>query len=151
MKLKNKKGFTGIDISIALIIVVLFVSLIVTLLYNFGMSSKEVNRKSQAIDYAISKIEEMKKNFNATDGTTTEYRDIAGDLVASGGGEPTGWAYKITTKIQDYANSSFVPTGGSETIQPNIVKILNVNVEYSVGSQKQNVQLSTIITKGDQQ
>ena len=78
MKLRNNKGITGVDISVALIIVVLFVGLIATLTYNFSVSSQEVNRKSEAINIAIQKVEEIKvKPYEEVlDGESTEYRDI---------------------------------------------------------------------------
>ena len=48
MNVKSQKGFTGIDITIAIIVITLFVSIISVVFYNITISSKKVERKTEA-------------------------------------------------------------------------------------------------------
>ena len=61
VKLKNNKGFTTIDISISIIIIILFVSIISTAYYNYYISITRKNREAQAINIIIDVIENIEK------------------------------------------------------------------------------------------
>ena len=145
MNFKENKGITGVDLSVALIIVVLFVGLIVTLTYNFSASSQEVNRKSQAINIAIQKVEELKgKPYDEiTSGESTEYRDKNGQTINGNSG-----AYEVKTLVTKYSDSEYVPVGEKEKIS-DVIKIVNITVRYTVQSKEQKVEISTVIAKGD--
>lgn len=59
-KIKNHKGFTTIDIVIAVIILTIFIPIISTLIYNIGVSSTSAQRKAKAVNYATQYIEYAK-------------------------------------------------------------------------------------------
>ena len=46
--LKDEKGITGIDITIAIIIITVFVAIIATLFYNIQNSSASIERRTKA-------------------------------------------------------------------------------------------------------
>ena len=145
MKLRNNKGITGVDLSVALVIVVLFVGLIATLTYNFSASSQEVNRKSQAINIAIQKVEELKgKPYEEIlAGESTEYSDKNGQTINGNSG-----AYEVKTLVTKYSDSEYVPAGEKEKIS-DVIKIVKVTVSYNVQSKEQKVEIGTVIAKGD--
>lgn len=58
--MKSEKGFTAIDVSIAIILIFIFVSILAVLFFQYNNSSQELERKSQATYYAISEIEKIK-------------------------------------------------------------------------------------------
>ena len=60
MKLNNNRGVTLVDISIALIIITLFISLISGLFYNYTISNRKVERKIEATYQAINILEKVK-------------------------------------------------------------------------------------------
>ena len=60
MKIKDEKGFSGIDITVAVIIILLFMSLITTVFYNITISSKTLERKTEATYIAVDVIEKIK-------------------------------------------------------------------------------------------
>ena len=60
MNIKSDKGFTGVDITIAVLIITIFTSLIAALYQNYIITSKNIERKSEAINYAIQEIESLK-------------------------------------------------------------------------------------------
>lgn len=146
MKLRNNKGVTGVDISVTLVIVVLFVGLIATLVYNFSSTSQSVNRKADAINIAIQKVEEIKNTTydELTSGTSTEYKDKNGQTVGNG-------PYKVETNITKHKESSYVESLSTEEVNKlaDVIKIVKVTVSYTVQKSTQKVEISTVITKGD--
>ena len=58
---KNEKGFSLIDITVAIIVILLFMSLISILFFNITKSSKGVERESKATYIATNIIEAYKK------------------------------------------------------------------------------------------
>lgn len=146
MKFKNEKGFTGIDITIAVIIIMLFMSLIATLFYNIASSSKALERKTEATYIATDVIEKIKaldydeitvgnyndSNINYNDSTKTGILKENSQYNSTEG-------YSLNVNIENY-----VPEGES---QNDLVKTINVKVEYKVGKNIENVELSTTVTR----
>ena len=69
MKLKNNKGYVGIDASIAVLVLLIIVPTIAGLIYNVNKSNNLIDRKSEAISIAVNTIETIKgigvSSFNA--------------------------------------------------------------------------------------
>ena len=62
MKLRSEKGFTGIDISISVVIIFIFVSIIAALIAQVNSKSREISLKNDATYIAINEIEKVKSN-----------------------------------------------------------------------------------------
>lgn len=146
MNLKSEKGFTGIDITVALIIITLFVSIITVIFYNITKSSKEMERNSEATYIATDIIEKFKaSNYDELKTTTNEENDnyvsieqynqdnkgIISDINITDG-------YTVSINVEQYN-----PEG--ETLD--IVKIVKVKVEYKLGTEVKNVELKTTLTR----
>lgn len=169
MNFKNNKGITGVDLSVALIIIVLFVGIISALVYNFAVSSRNVNRKAVATDIAIYKIENIKQDFISNNGTTQpddnddilyEYAELDeanGNITLHDGStDAYKTPYKVETKITKFAHyneSSYIQGLSIEDknriLQENLLKIVEVTVRYSNGNKEENVQIKTAITRED--
>ena len=144
MDLRNNKGITGIDISVALIIIVLFVGIVSTLSYNYVVASRSVNRKAIATNIAIARIEELKQTpydeileMDETSQDATKYANADGVMLTSGSGP-----YKVVTKVQKYTNPNI------ENIQ-DVIKIITVTVNYNIANREENIELRSTITKED--
>lgn len=72
MKIKNEKGFVGIDAAIAIIAVVVFSGLIISLMYNNFLENVKIKREALASIY----LTEIFENIAVTD-----YGDITQDYV----------------------------------------------------------------------
>lgn len=141
MKLKSEKGFTGIDMTIAIIILVIFTGIIATLFYNYNLTSKEIERKSKATEYAIRTIEEIKsskfqiyENYSIKDakqGYLCKDEKIA---------EQEGY-YK-TVQIIDYTDIV-----GNIDKPFGILKKVNVIISYLVEGEEKTLDISTVIAK----
>ena len=170
MNIRNNKGVTGVDLSVALIIIVLFVGIISSLVYNFAVTSRNVNRKSIATDIAIGKIENLKQDFinngstedpSITKVTTSEYGEVnetTGAITFYERGVPnenvTPYIVDtVITKYSDYTDSSYISSLSNDERsfmrEKNLLKIVEVTVTYSNGNREENVNIKTAITRED--
>ena len=60
MKIKQEKGITGIDITISVILIAIFVGIITTLTYQIQTTSTQIKRRAEAMTYAIETVETIK-------------------------------------------------------------------------------------------
>ena len=142
MKFRSEKGYTGVDIAIAIIVITMFVSLIAVLIYRFNSLSNEMQLKSEAIAIAIDEIENIKKQgFEAYDGmnkNTTE--DKEGNTLENQQTQKDGF-YR-TIAVEDYTD-----IGENEQKISNLVKRVTVKIFYIFKGEEQTVELSTILSK----
>lgn len=139
MRIKSEKGITGIDITVSIILITLFVSLIATLMYTTNKNASTMERRTEATNYAITEIEKLKAQTFSDLQDTNETNDFTNIME---GTNPTGYAKKIT--ITDYAN---LP--GKTDAVSGLVKQVTVEIAYKDGDTIQTVELSTVITKND--
>ena len=60
MLIKEEKGLTGIDISISVIVITIFIAMIANLIANININFEDTERKTKAVSYAIQEIEKIK-------------------------------------------------------------------------------------------
>ena len=145
MRMKSERGITTIDITVAIILITLFVAIIAILMYQINANSASTKRNSEATSYAIAEIEKLKaQDFDTlvdTDETTNQFENITDETT----NQATGYSKRIT--ITDYAN---LPENiDDETIVTGLVKQVTVEIAYQDGDTMQTVDLSTVITKND--
>lgn len=132
MNFKNEKGATGIDIAISIIILALFIGLIASLMYGINKSSKDIERKTQATNYAISEIEKLKaENFE-----TLETKQTSGYIDNT--------SYYKTIKVVDYAD---LEKNQGQNKESGLIKIVTVEISYKSGKEDKKVELSTVLSK----
>ena len=101
--------------------------------YNFNVSGKELERRSEAVNIAVSQIEQIKINGFSQ---LINGNDISCNKETIEGKE----GYYKTITVEDYADTD-------ETKQRDVVKKVNVKITYKFKNQEQNVELSTILSK----
>lgn len=135
--LKQKKGFTMVDIAVAIVIIMIFVGIITTLFYQYYLSISSKNRNAIATNCAIDIIEDVK---------AMNYEEVTIDT--------------LNQKIQQFIKDGIIPKGYNviATIEKynerpenldkqDIIKILNVRVEYNSTNKLEQIEISTLITK----
>ena len=114
MNIKNEKGFTGADVTVAILIVTIFAGVIASLYQNYVTSATEIERRAQATNYAVNVIEEIKKNENEYfTGDNEEQEEIT--VYTNEPIEGTG--YSKTAVIEDYASLE-----GNEDVKARLCK-----------------------------
>lgn len=137
MKIKDDRGFTGVDVAIATVVIIVFLGLIAGLFYNLASTSTRVERKTRATNLAIEIIEALKvTNFYDLVSTEADQMSIErlNTLASKEISIPNGYSYKIL--IEDYLN------GG-------VVKILKVEITYKQGNEDENVYIETLVKNAD--
>jgi len=131
MKLNDQKGITLVDISVAIIILTLFVTINVALFYNTYISAKSAERNAEATSYLI-KIAELIQ--------TEKYNDIQNDMTIDNEllNLATGYTYKIEVES---------PTYTTVENPEDIIKIVSITIYYQVGSEEQQINLRTLKIK----
>lgn len=137
LEIKENKGLTTADIVVAVSIIIIFIGLITSLFYNFYMTTTAKNRNAIATNCLIDVIEEIK---------TIKYEEIDNDkinLLISNMQEnktiPKG--YEINYEIQKYNEIE------GNTSKSDLIKILKVSVQYTLGQKEEKIEISTLITK----
>ncbi len=135
MNWKSEKGYTGIDIATSVVVLFIFISLIASLSYRFNRSAKEIELKAQAIDIAVSEMEDEKNTLdfdkikNIGNIREEEYQK---DAIES--------KFLKKVLVQDYASI----VSGKNT---GLVKKVTVEISYYFGNERQQIRLSTIVSK----
>ena len=146
MNIKNNKGITGVDITIAIIILALFVSLITSMFYTVTIIGRTVNRKAEAVYITIQVIEAAKHigydelPKGETDETTSlTLEELNTKLEENAITLKNG--YSVDIKVENYRKIK-----GDLTLE-DILKRITVTVNYKEQNKEQSVELNTVIIK----
>lgn len=142
-KFKKEDGFTGIDISIGLVILFIFINIIAILSYRYNSSAKEIQKRAEATQIAITEIEKIKNdNFTEYEGLyKTSTTDKNGNSLVDQPVDNEQGYYK-TILVEDYTDIA-----GNENKVKDVVKRITVKISYKFKNEEQIVELSTIISK----
>lgn len=131
--IKDNKGFTAVDVSISIILVILFISVIGMLLYNIYISSSTSLRSAYALGYAIDIIETI---------DNTEYEQLDeqyAESIISNLEIPESYTTEI--QVQQYNQ---LP-GNEDKLD--LIKIVDLKLTYKVGDNDQVLQISRLKVK----
>lgn len=107
-KFKKEGGFTTVDIGIAMMIVIIFVTIMTSMLYSVYSSSTEAKRTAVALNYAVDIFEQIGKEPYSNVSEEDILRSIkeinAGTIISQGEDKGTNakiGTYDINLKIID--------------------------------------------------
>lgn len=137
-KIKDNKGITGIDATIAVIILMIFIPLVASLFANIANTSKKIERKAVATSIAIQAMETTKQKVNAN--KDIEIGTISNEEIFDG----TDSKYKYSK-----GNDNTFPKGYDVSV--NITKEIkgkgiDVIVKYLENGNNEQLELKTTIT-----
>ena len=142
-KFKKENGFVGIDISVGVVIIFIFATIISLISYRYSVSAKEIQKRAEATEIAIAEIEKIKSNkFEDYEGIYKEStkdkdgNDLANQIIEG------KQAFRKTIIVEDYTDFD-----GNENKIKDIVKKITVKISYKFKNEEQTVELSTIISK----
>lgn len=156
MNFRKNNGFTGIDISITMIIILIFIPTVFGIVYNIQKTNVSIKRESKAVSIAvdvleIAKAEEyqnvnlesssfltnLSKNYSASTYTNPETEDSNYEYIYYAMTGEENEHYQIQIGLQNYYPSS--------TEQEDLIKKIKVTVFYPVGNTIKNIDISTIL------
>lgn len=136
-KLINNRGFTTGEIIIAIILIVMFVSIITTSFYNYYMSVQSKTRRTIATNAVIDTIENV-EIMKYEDINEASVNDLVQNLMQDG---TIPSEYNLTATIQKYNE-----TENNEN-KLDLIKILNVKIQYMVSNKEETFEITRLITK----
>lgn len=154
MNLKNNKGYTGVDVSVAMIIILIFIPTIFGIIYNIQKTNSYVKRESEAVRIATDIVENA-KSFDYEDLTiTTLYQELIGTnyntstyVIEGQTGENYRYLSKIGSKDEHYQIQINLENYYPEDVaQEDLIKKIKVTVIYPIGNTTKTVDISTLIT-----
>lgn len=157
MNFRKNNGFTGIDISISMIIILIFIPTVFGIVYNIQKTNVSVKRESKAVSIAIDVLEIAKsKPYDAvkleasSDFLTSLNKNYSQSTYTNSSTEESDYEYiyysltgeddehyQIQIGLQNYYPSS--------TEQEDLIKKIKVTVFYPVGNMIENIDISTVL------
>lgn len=142
MLVKDEKGLTGVDITISIIVMTIFMAMIANLIVNIKLNTQDIKRKSTATSYAVQEIEKIKAQgyINDYDSMGINSKEKLKDEDIYNNSEFSGYHKKVT--IKDY-----VLVINNNTKTKDIVKEITVEISYKLGSKDKKIVISTYVSK----
>ena len=158
-KLENNKAFTGLDISISVIVILISISVIAAMIYNLYITGAGVKRDVVATDYAIN-VQELIQSTSYDEVTFVDNDALKEKLDDFFGksGEIKDGKYNIIMGTQGTSNNNFDITVGIEKYKDthpdkeDYIKIVKVTIKYNLGKQnsqnanEETLEISTLKT-----
>lgn len=145
MKRKNLKGQRGIVVSdaiLAILIILLFTGIIISLITNIVMESTKIKMNSQQLDFAVELLEhiETMPYENVTEDNLIKYvNDKNAEYVSAGTTVDTlTTPYKIGIKVEKYNETE------GNTDKLDIIKIVTLTIENSIEDKQYSTTISRI-------
>lgn len=142
MLVKNEKGLTGVDITISIVVMTIFMAMIANLIVNIKLNTQDIKRKSTATSYAVQEIEKIKAQgyINDYDSMGINSEETLKEEDIYNNSEFSGYHKKVT--IKDY-----VLVINNNTKTKDIVKEITVEISYKLGSKDKKIVISTYVSK----
>ena len=142
MLVKDEKGLTGVDITISIIVMTIFMAMIANLIVNIKLNTLDIKRKSIATSYVVQEIEKIRAQgyIDDYDSKGINSEEILKDEDIYDKSEFSGYHKKVT--IKDY-----VLVVDKNTKTKDIVKEITVEISYKLGSEDKKIVISTYVSK----
>lgn len=152
---KKNNGFTGIDISISMIIILIFIPTIFGIVYNIQKINADVKRKSAAVNIATNVLE-IVKSEKYSDIVTTESklttdikRKYEESTYKNTEKEETGYSYIYYKTTGEKGEHYQIQVGiknyyPSDVDREDYVKQVKVRVFYPYGNNVKDIDISVV-------
>ena len=163
MNFRNNRGYTGIDISVAMIIILIFIPTIFGIVYNIQRINGRAERQSNAVNIATD-ILEIAKSLNYNDVNISDSGLLKTQLENKYTSSSQNAEIDVLENEYEYLYFTYVgenevhyriqvgilkyfPEGIEKTDENDLVKKIKVTVTYPVGKNTKKVEISTVLQK----
>lgn len=141
MNFRKNNGFTGIDISIAVIIILIFLPTLFGILYNNRTNKLAVNMEAKSLNIAVDILEGAKTlEYSDIDISNENFKNMLNEKKYIQGEEEGTYAYKnnydITIEIEENSEETDIQN-----------KNITVIVNYKIKNKTKTIEISTYIYK----
>lgn len=127
--LKNKNGFTGIDVAISLLAIIIFTSVILALMYNVRLENLKIQAKSVANIYLIETLENI--GIAKYDDVTENNTNLIPQMPE---------AYQVTLNIINISQEDTSKTD-------DIIKKVKATISYKIGNKTYTQEVERLKVK----
>ena len=132
MKFKNEKGITGVDIAIAMVILIIFSGLIISFYMNIYKVIAETKIHQTIITYMVQICEKIDaEDYEEVDTVEEVNTIISGMNILEG--------YTITPSVEKYS--------GDDPNKKDIVEKISFNISYQFDGETKNFNIKKIKVK----
>ena len=152
--LRKNQGYTGVDISISIIIMLIFIPTIFGMVYNIQKSNAETKRKSNAINFGTDVLEVAKVEDYSEISLDGKFKTDLDAKYRSSNYKNTETEEADTTyfyyQARDENDEHYQIQVGIKNYYPNdndnedVIKQIKVRVFYSSGDDIKNVDISMV-------
>ena len=153
MNFKSNKGYTGIDISIAMIIILVFIPTIFGIVYNLQKIRSRTERETIAVNIATDVLE-IARSLNYSEvfisNENSEFKTLlnnkysnmqnSNNTVNCNYSDVNNIHYKIQVTVSNY-----YPADIEVQDQNDLVKQITAEVMYPVGNSTKSINISTVL------
>ena len=160
MNLKNNKGFTGVDISVAMLIILTLIPTIFAIIYSIQKTSVFTERKAESVKIATDIIE-IAKSMNNLENIDSLYNELINNnnyftstyTIDGQTGDNYRYLFKIGNKNVNYQVQiyleSYYPNNVELENRKELVKQLKVTVIFPQGKITSSSSISAVIVSKD--
>lgn len=133
INIKNQKGIAATDGIIAVLIIMLFSSIIMVISYNIYLTSAFIKRNSQSTEYIVKIFEESEKLYydDVTTQSLTAYKESLN--ISSG--------YNISIIVEKYEDEE------TPEQEEDVLKIITIEITYKVANKEKEVKMTKLKTR----
>lgn len=141
----KEKGFTTIDLGVSMLVMIIFVSIMTSMIYSVYMSSNEARRTATALNYAVDVFEEVgQQSFSSLTPTSVfSYIDNVNIDKTNIKSETINGTQIATAKIGSYD----LKLEMTDPYSDGTIKKFKLTINYAVSAKKsESVELERIRT-----
>ena len=125
--ISNNKGVTGIDLTVAIIILTLYTGIIVTLMSNTYKTSAEIQMGANAMSYATMVLEKVDEKA---------YEEIDNNFVT-----------KLKSSGEVQMNDNYTVEISTNELEENLFKKVQVSVKYNLNGEEKSIVINKLKIK----
>lgn len=125
--ISNNKGVTGIDLTVAIIILTLYTGIIVTLMSNTYRTSIEIQMGANAMSYATMVLEKVDEKA---------YEEIDNNFVT-----------KLKSSGEVQMNDNYTVEISTNELEENMFKKVQVSVKYNLNGEEKSIVINKLKIK----
>ena len=148
-RLKDDKGFTGLDLSISVMIIIISIAVIATIIFNLYSSGASIKRNVIATDYSINVLETIlaSEYSDVTFQNSNTLKERLDTLTGKTGTiDSNKNSYLVTSNSYDIEVDISKPSEKYTNINnevDNYIKVITVKVSYNSGKNSSNNTINT--------
>ena len=128
MRVKETKGFIEVDMAVAIIAIIIFSTIIISLMYNNALQNKKIKKEALAIIYITETFENV---------GIASFDDITSDNISNFVPIEVGRYYTVSTDVTELDQNEY----------EKIIKKVSISLSYKVGNKTYDVTMERLKAK----